>query len=104
LGAITYGWTFANRQEDPPGPPPHIRLTAPSGAIWEWNEDQAGTVELIEGPATDFAQVVAQTRNIQDVGLTIRGLNATTWMPKAQCVAGPPNDPPAPGTRVKSQA
>jgi uncharacterized protein (TIGR03084 family) len=102
LGAITYGWTFANRQEDPPGPPPHIRLTAPSGAIWEWNEDQAGTGERIEGPATDFAQVVAQTRNIQDVSLTVRGPNATTWMAKAQCFAGPPNDPPAPGTRVKA--
>jgi len=41
LGAITYGWTFVNRSEDPPGPAPLIRLTAPSGAIWEWNAETA---------------------------------------------------------------
>lgn len=99
LGAITYGWTFQNRNEDPPGPPPHIRLTAPSGAIWEWNADKAAPGERVEGPATDFCQVVAQTRNIQDVNLTITGANANTWMAKAQCFAGPPNDPPAPGSR-----
>ena len=99
LGAITYGWTFQNRKEDPPGPPPHIRLTAPSGAIWEWNADTSEPGERIEGPATDFCQVVAQTRNVQDVSLTVTGKNASTWMAKAQCFAGPPNDPPAPGTR-----
>lgn len=100
LGAITYGWTFANRNEEPPGPPPLIRLAAPSGAIWEWNVD-APAGERIEGPATDFCQVVAQTRNIADVGLAVTGPNATTWMAKAQCFAGPPNDPPPPGARFR---
>lgn len=101
LGAITYGWTFANRGTEPPGPPPHIRLAAPSGAVWEWNKDQAGGPNRIEGPATDFCQVVAQTRNIADVGLTVTGPTAKTWMAQAQCFAGPPNDPPPPGARFR---
>ena len=101
LGAITYGWTFANRGEQPPGPPPLIRLNAPSGTVWEWNADTAQTGESVEGPATDFCQVVAQTRNIADVNLSVTGDNATAWMNKAQCFAGPPNDPPAPGSRTK---
>lgn len=103
LGAITYGWTFQNRDESPPGPPPHIRLTAPSGSIWEWNADTAAPGELVTGPATDFCQVVTQTRNLADVGLTVTGPSATAWMTKAQCFAGPPNDPPAPGTRTRAQ-
>jgi uncharacterized protein (TIGR03084 family) len=101
LGAITYGWTFNNRGERPPGPPPLIRLTAPSGAIWEWNVDTAPAGEVVAGPATDFCQVVAQTRNIVDVNLSVTGKAAITWMTQAQCFAGPPNDPPAPGSRCK---
>ena len=101
LGAITYGWTFANRGEDPPGPKPLVRLTAPSGAIWEWNADTAPAGELVAGSATDFCQVVTQTRNLADVDLTIKGHAATAWMNQAQCFAGPPNDPPAPGSRFK---
>ena len=101
LGAITYGWTFANRGEDPPGPPPLIRLTAPSGALWEWNADTTPAGEVVAGPATDFCQVVTQTRNIADVNLSITGEAATAWMNFAQCFAGPPNAPPAPGSRCK---
>lgn len=102
LGAITYGWTFQNRDEQPPGPPPLIRLTAPSGVIWEWNADKAEPGELVTGPATDFCQVVTQTRNLADVGLSVTGPNATAWMNKAQCFAGPPNDPPAVGLRKRA--
>lgn len=101
LGAITFNWTFANRGETPPGPAPHIRLTAPSGEIWEWNADQAPPGERVEGSAVAFAQVAAQTRNFVDVDLRATGPTANAWMAKAQCFAGPPNDPPAPGARVK---
>lgn len=104
LGAITFKWTFANRGETPPGPAPHVRLTAPSGAIWEWNADQAPPGERIEGPAADFAQVTAQTRNIADVSLRVSGPIATAWMAKAQSFAGPPNDPPAPGARFRQSS
>jgi uncharacterized protein (TIGR03084 family) len=100
LGVNTYGWTFRNRGQAVPMPMPYVRLQAPSGVSWTFGEPQhAQEAGLIEGPATDFCQVVTQTRNIQDVSLTVRGPNAQAWMRQAQCFAGPPHDPPAPGTR-----
>ncbi|MEM9062476.1 MAG: TIGR03084 family metal-binding protein, partial [Pseudomonadota bacterium] len=100
LGVSTYGWTFVNRGEAVPEPMPHVRLTAPSGAVWEWGE--ASETELITGDAVEFCQVTAQTRNIADTRLQATGPNATRWMAIAQCFAGPPNDPPAPGSRTKA--
>ena len=75
---------------------PVLRLTAPSGAVWEFGED-AGNV--IEGLAAEFAQVVTQTRNIADTALKVSGPVAERWMATAQCFAGPPEVPPAKGVR-----
>ena len=97
IGVKTYGWTFVNRKVDVPEPKPYIEITAPSGEIWTWNEPQADN--KITGDAVEFCQVVSQVRNIADVNLTVEGGPATQWMEVAQCFAGPPNDPPAPGTR-----
>lgn len=98
MGVTTFGWTFVNRGLPVPPAAPHVRLTAPSGAIWEWNEDNAD--DLVEGAATAFCQVVTQTRNVRDTGLRVEGGIATRWMAMAQCFAGPPEDPPAPGARL----
>ncbi len=95
LGVNTYGFTWKNRRQDPPGPMPRLRLTAPSGAIWEYGE---GT-DQISGNATEFCQVVTQCRNIADTSLEVTGDVAHQWMAVAQCFAGPPQDPPAPGRR-----
>ena len=97
IGVRTYGWTFTNRKRDVPGPAPHVRLTAPSGAIWEWNDRTPDN--MIEGDAMSFCQVVTQTRNIADTALKVTGEPARIWMSLAQCFAGPPEDPPAPGVR-----
>ncbi|HUT51672.1 MAG TPA: TIGR03084 family metal-binding protein [Alphaproteobacteria bacterium] len=97
IGIKTYGWTFANRGIEPPGPPPCVRLTAPSGPQWAFNEENAESV--IEGDAVAFGQVVTQTRNVADTDLVLTGEAATQWMAIAQCFAGPPEDPPAPGAR-----
>lgn len=97
IGVKTFGWTFVNRGEEPPGPPPYIRLTAPSGAIWEWQEPSDD--ERIEGSALDFCLVVTQARNVADTGLQVTGPIAQQWMAIAQCFAGGPVDPPKPGTR-----
>jgi uncharacterized protein (TIGR03084 family) len=99
LGVNTYGWTFANRKLPIPGPMPHLTLTAPSGEIWTYGDEQAG--ERIEGLAEEFCQVVTQVRNIADTSLIVTGTNATAWMDQAQCFAGPPNPPPEAGTRQK---
>ncbi|MEM6660927.1 MAG: TIGR03084 family metal-binding protein [Pseudomonadota bacterium] len=96
----TYGWTFINRGETVPEPAPFARLTAPSGAVWEYG--QPSETEVITGSAVEFCQVAAQTRNIADTSLSVTGPNAVRWMSIAQCFAGPPHDPPAPGTRVKA--
>jgi uncharacterized protein (TIGR03084 family) len=97
LGVNTYAWTFKNRGLEPPGPMPHLRLTAPSGALWTYGDDQLA--DRIEGLAEEFCQVVTQTRNIADTALAVTGPAATAWMAIAQCFAGAPADPPAPGTR-----
>ncbi|KCZ91831.1 TIGR03084 family metal-binding protein [Hyphomonas johnsonii] len=97
LGVNTYGWTFANRREEAPQPMPHLVLTAPSGETWTYGDVQDG--ERIEGLAEEFCQVVTQTRNIADTALSVTGPNAARWMAHAQCFAGPPKEPPPPGTR-----
>jgi uncharacterized protein (TIGR03084 family) len=98
IGVRTYGWTFANRQRPVPGPAPHVRLTAPSGAIWTWNDPAPDNT--IEGDALPFCQMVTQTRNIADTDLRVTGEPARLWMSLAQCFAGPPEDPPPPGARL----
>lgn len=100
IGVNTFAWTFVNRKLDVPANPPYLRLSAPSGAIWEWNPPSDDN--RIEGLAVEFCQVVTQTRNIADTQLKTTGQTATDWMAFAQCFAGPPQDPPAPGTRKRA--
>lgn len=97
IGVRTFGWTFANRGLDVPTDVPQVRLVAPSGTTWTWGEAKEN--ERIEGDATEFCQVVAQTRNVADTRLRVSGPAARRWMSLAQCFAGPPVDPPPPGTR-----
>jgi len=97
IGVRTYGWTFRNRGQEPPGPQPAVRLSTPSGE-WAW-EGEGG---LVAGEAVAFCQVVAQTRNVADTALVVEGDAARAWMALAQCFAGPPETPPAPGTRVRA--
>jgi uncharacterized protein (TIGR03084 family) len=97
LGVNTFGWAFNNRRLEVPPRMPYVRLTAPSGEIWEWGEPSE--MERVAGSGTEFCQVVTQTRNVQDTALTVSGDTAVEWMSIAQCFAGPPERPPAAGTR-----
>jgi uncharacterized protein (TIGR03084 family) len=99
LGVNTFGWTFRNRGLEVPGEVPTVRLVAPSGAVWEWNAP--GGADRVEGSAVEFCQVVTQVRSIGDTRLAVVGDVASRWMSIAQCFAGPPSDPPAPGTRFR---
>lgn len=99
IGLNTFGWTFTNRGLPVPADKPFVRLTAPSGAIWEWSQPE--TENRIEGSAVEFCQVVTQVRNIADTELKVVGATATHWMSIAQCFAGPPENPPAPGSRFR---
>jgi len=98
--AGTFAWAFRVRGLPAPDAPPGLRLTAPSGAVWEWN-DQAGA-DRISGSAVEFCQVGTQTRNVADTHLQVEGATARRWLAIAQCFAGAPHDPPAPGTRFRA--
>ena len=98
IGVRTFGWTFANRGEEVPQAAPYVRLTAPSGAQWEWNDPS--DTNCVTGDAVEFCRVVTQGRNIKDTKLEVAGEIATRWMAVAQCFAGGPQQPPAPGERA----
>jgi uncharacterized protein (TIGR03084 family) len=100
IGVKTFGWTFVNRGLEIPGPPPYIRLVAPSGEIWEWHDPS--DEESIRGDAIDFCHVVTQGRNVADTRLEVVGDIANRWMSIAQCFAGGPVDPPKAGERTSS--
>jgi uncharacterized protein (TIGR03084 family) len=97
MGINTFAWTFTNRGLEAPRLKPFVKLTAPSGMIWEWNE--RSDENRLEGTAVDFCRVVTQTRNVSDTGLRAAGETAIQWMAHAQCFAGLPEPPPAAGTR-----
>ncbi|WP_138733728.1 TIGR03084 family metal-binding protein [Modestobacter excelsi] len=87
LGFITRAWSYANQGRTAPDTPVRVRLTAPSGAVWDWGPADAR--ESIAGSALDFALVVTQRRNVEDVDLQVVGADAHEWMRIAQCFAGP---------------
>lgn len=100
IGAQTFGWSFTVHGLKQPGPMPVVRLTLPSGAPLDLGGDPASG--LVEGSAVEFAQVVAQTRNIDDTALRVTGDIARRWMEVAQAFAGQPATPPARGTRFRA--
>lgn len=97
IGVRTFGWTFANRGLPVPPNIPYVGLTAPSGALWEWHEPN--DENRVTGTAEEFCHVVTQGRHVDDTGLDVVGETATRWMAMAQCFAGGPEEPPAPGQR-----
>ena len=98
LGVNAFGWSHKVHGLEMPEEMPKLALTAPSGALWEFGEGS----DTITGNAVEFCQVVTQTRNIADTSLVVNGEVAGRWMAHAQCFAGPPETPPAPGERKKA--
>ncbi|MEO0328894.1 MAG: TIGR03084 family metal-binding protein [Pseudomonadota bacterium] len=98
LGVNAFGWSHKVHGFDIPTTMPKLTLSAPSGDQWIYGEDGEN---LIDGSAVEFCQVVTQTRNILDTQLVVKGAVAEKWMAYAQCFAGRPEIPPAPGTRFK---
>lgn len=97
LGNNTFKWCYTVHGKKIPDFIPHLKLKAPSGEIWTFND--VSEDNLIEGNAEDFCQVVTQVRNITDVNLNLVGKVAKEWMSIAQCFAGPAEQPPNPGAR-----
>lgn len=97
LGVATLAWSFVNRGLPAPAQRVQVSLVAPSGAAWQWNPEVQA--DLITGSATEFCQVVTQTRNVADTALEVRGDLTRRWLAIAQCFAGRPENPPQPGSR-----
>jgi uncharacterized protein (TIGR03084 family) len=98
IGVKTFGWAFVVRGLEVPTDAPYVRLTLPSGEPWDWNEPSEDN--RVTGTAVDFCRVVTQNRNVADTELEIIGETAAKWMSIAQCFAGGPVEPPAPGERA----
>jgi uncharacterized protein (TIGR03084 family) len=100
LGVRTFAWAYRNRGLPVPPVVPHVRLATPFGETWEWHAPPVG--QSVAGDAIAFCQVVTQIRNVADTTLRVEGDGAKHWMSIAQCFAGPPETPPAPGTRRRA--
>ncbi|GGX73810.1 TIGR03084 family protein [Litorimonas cladophorae] len=100
IGVTTFSWSFRVRGQTPPSPKPYVKLSAPSGDIWTWNDAQSDN--CVEGTAEAFCQVVTQCRNVQDTDLVMTGEIAHDWMAHAQCFAGGAETPPEKGLRRKA--
>ena len=99
IGNNTFRYCFTINQKSLPSETPYLKLTSPSGNIWEFNNQE--NENSIEGMAEEFCQVVTQVRNIDDVSLNVKGDIAKEWMSIAQCFAGSAEQPPKPGIRKK---
>ncbi|MDJ0612508.1 MAG: TIGR03084 family metal-binding protein [Rhizobiaceae bacterium] len=100
LGVNAFGWSHKVHGLEVPEEKPTISLKSPSGETWVYGDGE----DRIDGNAVEFCQVVTQTRNVADTALKVTGTDALRWMENAQCFAGPPNRPPAPGSRYKTKA
>ena len=97
LGVNTFNWSHVVNNQLVPETMPYLRLTSPTGQVWEFGE--RNEKEMISGDAVGFAQVVTQTRSFHDVNLMAIGPVANHWMDIAQCFAGGPEKPPIKGSR-----
>ena len=86
MGVNTFDWTFKVNRRDVPAVKPYVRLTSPSGALWEWNDP--ATVERVEGSAVEFCRVVTQTRNLADTNLAVTGGIARQWLERRAMFRG----------------
>ena len=100
MGKNTFNWSFTVNNLEVPTDVTYLKLTSPSGKIWEFNEKKDSN--YIEGSAEEFCQVVTQVRNIKDLNLKVSGHIAKKWMSIAQCFAGKASAPPEPGVRKTS--
>lgn len=98
LGFSTFSWSFMNRGLPVPEKKPALILGGPVGEIWTYGDIESA--DMVKGTALDFCLVVTHRRHVNDTDLIVEGEAVTSWMAIAQAFAGPPDDPPAPGSRV----
>jgi uncharacterized protein (TIGR03084 family) len=90
LGVRTRRFSFAARGLEAPAEEPWVSLTAPSGQVWTWGQEDAA--ETVTGPAYDFCLLVTQRVHRSDTALVAVGPGADAWLDVAQAFAGPPGE------------
>jgi uncharacterized protein (TIGR03084 family) len=88
IGVLAMPNSFATHGRPVPTDRIRVALTAPSGAVWSWGDDDAA--DSVSGDALDFCLVVTQRRHVADTALEVTGPTATAWIGIAQAFAGPP--------------
>jgi uncharacterized protein (TIGR03084 family) len=95
IGVLAMPNSFATHGRPVPTDPIRVALSAPSGEVWAWGDDDAA--DTVSGDALDFCLVVTQRRHVADTALAVTGPTATAWIEIAQAFAGPPGAGRRPG-------
>lgn len=88
LGYITRDFAYFINGLSAPTTPLYLALEGPRRQIWTWGN--ANAENQIRGSAWDFALLVTQRAEIEQLTLTVCGSDARTWATIAQAFAGPP--------------
>lgn len=88
LGYATRTFTYINNGLTAPTSDVHVRLEGPAGETWSWGDAHAKN--QIAGTAWEFALLVTQRAEVEDLHLQITGEEAYRWATIAQAFAGPP--------------
>lgn len=87
IGVRTRNYSFINNELPAPTDEFRIELTAPSGELWTWGEEDAP--QSVRGSAYDFCQLVTQRIHRDNTDLVTVGTDAEKWLTIAQAFAGP---------------
>jgi uncharacterized protein (TIGR03084 family) len=90
LGVRTRDFAHAVHGLEPPTTEFRVELTAPSGDLWAWGDEDAA--QTVRGSALDFCRLVTQRVHRGDTDLVALGRDANAWLEIAQCFAGPPGE------------
>ena len=88
LGIRTRGFSYRNRDLEPPTSEVRVELELPSDGLLEHGPADAG--QRVRGSAYDFALLVTQRAHRDDLDLVAEGADADEWLDLAQAFAGPP--------------
>lgn len=88
LGIATRQFTYQNNDMEAPTSELYVELAGPNDQVWTWGDPAADNV--VTGSAWDFALLVTQRAELENLNLQITGDDAKTWASIAQAFAGPP--------------
>ena len=91
-------FSYAIRNMTLPDVEVHVRLIAPAGDEWTWNDP--ASADVVSGSALDFCLVVTQRRHVTTPDSSSTGAAAEEWIGIAQAFAGAPTPGRPPVGRI----